>query len=237
MYDEHRRINIINLQEDASIWLNTLTIKEEGYTINKNCFCDPLWLRYGWQLQHLPTACECGAHFTMNHALSWKKGGFTSLRHNQIRDLTANLLSIICHDVLIEATLQQLTGESLHERTANIADRHAPILLLKGSGFLANNRVFNSMARWYGSQELIKAYEINEREKKRQYNEQILEVERGSFTPLVMTVLGGMGRESSKFYSRLSESIAEKRRVIQCDRNWTTENVTCASRLFGCVSR
>ena len=75
------------------------------------------------------------------------------------------------------------------------------------------------MARWYGSQELTKAYEINEREKKRQYNEQILEVERGSFTPLVMTVLGGMGRESSKFYSRLSESIAEKRRVIQCDKN------------------
>ena len=68
------------------------------------------------------------------------------------------------------------------------------------------------MVRWYGSQELIKAYEINEREKKRQYNERILHVEHGSFTPLVMTALGGMGREASKFYSPLSESIVEKRK-------------------------
>ena len=68
------------------------------------------------------------------------------------------------------------------------------------------------MARRYGSQELTKAYEINEREKKRHYNEQILEVEHGSFTLLVMTTLDGMGREASKFYSRLSGSIAEKRK-------------------------
>ena len=68
------------------------------------------------------------------------------------------------------------------------------------------------MARRYESQELSKAYEIKEREKKRQYNERILEVEHGSFTPLIMTALGGMGREASKCYSRLSESIAEKRK-------------------------
>ena len=58
----------------------------------------------------------------MDHALSWKKEGFVSLRHNQIQDLTANLLKITCHDVLMEPILQQLTGESLHERTANITD-------------------------------------------------------------------------------------------------------------------
>ena len=55
------------------------------------------------------------------------------------------------------------------------------------------------------SQELTKAYKTNEREKKRQYNERILEVQHGSFTPLVMTALGGMGREASKFCSRLPE--------------------------------
>ena len=35
------------------------------------------------------------------------------------------------------------------------------------------------MAQRYGSQELTKAYKINEREKKRQCNERILEVEYG----------------------------------------------------------
>ena len=153
----------------------------------------------------------------MDHALSCKKGGFISLRHNQIRDLTANLLKTICHDVLIEPTLQELTGESLHERTANITDDARLDIAARGfwiSGQRAffDIRVFNPMARRYESQQLNKAYEINEREKKRQYNERILEVEHGSFTPLVMTALGGMGREASKFYSRLSESIAEKRK-------------------------
>ena len=42
--------------------------------------------------------------------------------------------------------------------------------------------------------------------KKRQYNQRILEAEHGSFTSLAMTVVGGMGREASKFHSRLSES-------------------------------
>ena len=38
-----------------------------------------------------------------------------------------------------------------------------------------------------------------------------MQVERGTFIPLVMPATGGMGRESSKFYSHLSELISEKR--------------------------
>ena len=173
------------------------------------------------------------------HALSCKKGGFISLRHNQIRDLTANLLKTICHDVLIEPTLQQLTGESLHERTANIT--HDACLDIAARGFWISGqraffdiRVFNPMARRYESQELNKAYEINEREKKRQYNERTLEVDHGSFTPLVMTALGGMGREASRFYSRLSESSAEKRKErYNVIKNWISRKISFA--LVNCV--
>ena len=56
-------------------------------------------------------------------------------------------------------------------------------------------RVLNPTARWYGSQELTKTYEKNEREMKRQYNERILEIEHGSFPPFVMAALGGIGRQ------------------------------------------
>ena len=42
------------------------------------------------------------------------------------------------------------------------------------------------------------------------YNEGILQVEHGSFTPLVMTANGGFARESAKFYARLAELIASK---------------------------
>ena len=86
---------------------------------------------------------------------------------------------------MIEPTLQQLTGESLHERTANITDDACTDIAARGfwsSGQQAffDIRVFNPMARRYGSQELNKAYKINEHEKKRQYNERNLEVEHGS---------------------------------------------------------
>ena len=47
--------------------------------------------------------------------------------------------------------------------------------------------------------------------KKKNYNERILQVEHGSFTPLVMTANGGFARESVKFYARLAELIASKR--------------------------
>ena len=36
--NEHRRLNEINQQQGAPTWFTTLPIKEEGYTINKNCF-------------------------------------------------------------------------------------------------------------------------------------------------------------------------------------------------------
>ena len=97
----------------------------------------------------------------MDHTLSYKKGSFISLCHNQIQDLTANILKIICRDVLIEATLQQLTGESLHERTTNITDEAcvdiaARRFWISGQWVFFDIRVFNPMARQYGSQELNK---------------------------------------------------------------------------------
>ena len=55
-------------------------------------------------------------------------------------------------------------------------------------------RVFNPTAKRYVNQELRKSYEVNEKEKKKQYIECILQVEHGIFTPLVMSVTCGMGR-------------------------------------------
>ena len=54
------------------------------------------------------------------------------------------------------------------------------------------------------------SYIINEKEKKRQYNRRILEVDRGSFTPLIFSTTGGMGRECSSFIHALATMLAEK---------------------------
>ena len=49
------------------------------------------------------------------------------------------------------------------------------------------------------------------KKKRRGYNERVIEIEHGSFTPLLMSATCGMGRECKKFYSCLAEMISVKR--------------------------
>ena len=70
--------------------------------------------------------------------------------------------------------------------------------------------VFNPNAQRYSKQTLKQCYSINENEKKRHYNTRIMEVDQGSFTPLVFTVAGGIGREVRAFYSRLATLLSLK---------------------------
>ena len=217
MNDQGIRLNKMNQETGASSWLTTLPLKDGGYTITKQCFWDLIRIRYGWELTRLAENCECGSKFTIEHALSCKKGGFVSLRHNQIRNITASLLKKVCHDVCLEPCLQQLTGELFNERMENKsddarADVSARSFWITGQTTFFDVRVFNPNAKRYVNQELSKAYDINEKEKKKQYNERILQVEHGTFTPLVMSASGGMSRECQKFYIRLAAMISEKRK-------------------------
>ena len=53
---------------------------------------------------------------------------------------------------------------------------------------------------------------MNQMRKKRKYNEIIIAVEHGSFTPIVFSAMGGMGRETQKYLNRIAECFAEKRK-------------------------
>ena len=88
-------------EKGASSWLTTLPLEEFGFTLHKGAFCDAIALRYGWQPSRCPSSCACGANFSVEHALSCPKGGFPIVRHNEIRNLAANLLTEVCHDVSV----------------------------------------------------------------------------------------------------------------------------------------
>ena len=45
--------------------------------------------------------------------------GFPSLQHNEVRDLTAKMMSEVCNNDSIEHRLQPLSGEALRFKTAN----------------------------------------------------------------------------------------------------------------------
>ena len=120
-------------KKGASSWLSTLPLECHGFALHKGDFCGAVALRYGWTPQNLPSNCVCGRSNTVEHALSCRNGAFPTIRHNNIRDLTAELMSEVCHDVSMEPSLQPLNEESLSIRTSN---RNAGARLdIKASGF------------------------------------------------------------------------------------------------------
>ena len=78
-------------EKGASTLLTSLPIQEFGFTLHKRAFQDAMALRYNWQPLRTPSTCACGTKFSIEHALSCPKGGFPSIRHDEVRDLTANL--------------------------------------------------------------------------------------------------------------------------------------------------
>ena len=67
------------------------------------------------------------------------------------------------------------------------------------------------------NKELKSLFDQNEKEKKRSYNERVLNVEKASFTPIVLATTGGMGNEAEKFHQRLAVLISQKRKENYAD--------------------
>ena len=153
-------------------------------------------MRYGWLPSRTPSHCACGSSFSVDHALSCAKGGFPSIRHNEVRDLTAELLTEVCHDVQVEPHLQSLNTETFHRKTANVQD--GARLDISMNGFWDGRfekcyidiRVFNSLAPSNSGSSLQSTYRKHESLKKRAYKSHLREVEHSSFTPLVFSASG-----------------------------------------------
>ena len=65
------------------------------------------------------------------------------------------------------------------------------------------------MQRVYSDLEPQQVYRLHENEKKRQYSSRVLDIEHGTFTPLIFTTTGG--KECLNYHSRLAELIAIKK--------------------------
>ena len=74
-------------------------------------------------------------------------------------------------------------------------------------------RVFNPSTQSNCHASLSSVYRKHEQEKRRQYDQRVREVEHTTFTPLVLSMTGGVGRATTTFYKRLASMIAEKRDV------------------------
>ena len=205
-------------EKGASAWLTSLPLAKYGFHLEKQAFRDAIRLRYGIPLSNLPMTCVCGASFSESHALSCSRGGFVIIRHNEIRDITHDLLKEVCHDVEKEPLLTDLSGETFQHKTANSSsearcDVSARGFWTRGNKAFLDIRVFNPLAKSHVKRSLDAVHKSHEAAKKREYNQRILQIEHGTFTPLVFSSLGGMSVECSRFYKQLNEKLAIKRDV------------------------
>ena len=211
--DTLKRLTLLNSEKGASIWLTTLPLQSCGYYLNKECFRDALCMRYGWRIPNMAAVCVCGSKNTMNHALICPRGGFVIKRHNEIRDLEAEMLDEVCTSVQKEPMLQPLTGEAVRGNQAEGArlDVSAVGFWRPSERMFADVRVFDPNCTTYKDTDPVKVYERHEREKKTEYLDRVINVERGSLTPLIFSTTGGWGKEASKFHKQLANLLAEKR--------------------------
>ena len=209
-------------EKGVSNWLNAYPLKEYGFNLNKQQFWDAISIRYGWPFSNLPTTCACDSKYDFQHGMSFKKGGLVSICHKHV----ANMLREVCNDVEVEAKLILLTGEQLQYRSAIAGDEarldiRARSFWVRGQEAFLDIRVFDPNANKNLNATLPRCHKINEKEKKRNYNNRILQIEHGTFTPLVFSIYGSMGREFAKFYSKLSELLSDKRKEsISLTVNW-----------------
>jgi hypothetical protein len=203
-------------EKGASSWVTARPLLDHSTVLHKGDFRDAIYLRYGWTPPKLPDKCTCGSKFSVEHSLSCLRGGFRTLMHNEVMYVYYDAMKEAGYkDVTWEPELQPLTGEKLKYKTGNSDDEaRSDIRVLS---FWKRMRraffditAFSPYASSYSNQSMPSLFRKAEQNKKRQYNDRILNVEHADFTPMVFATSGGMGPQASIVTKRLCEKLAEK---------------------------
>ena len=136
----------------------------------------------------------------------FQRGGFVIQRYNELRDLEAEMLRMVCNDVEVEPVLQEVTGKILNHGANKAPDArldiHARGFWERQRSAFFDVRLCHPNADSYRNLTPKQIYKKHENEKRR-YVEKVMGIEQGTFTPLVFTTTGGMTDEGVKYHSRL----------------------------------
>ena len=236
----HSKLNVtqqhareVAKEKGASSWLNTRPLETQGYHLSSSEFRDAVAMRMAWTPSDLPKTCHCGAGFSTRHALSCPLGGFPTLRHNETRDLLADVMTEACNSVAIEPVLTPVDGRAF-TCTSTTTDPNARVDIVAGGVWGGRFEraffdvcVFNAFAQSNAAKPLLSAYEHHERRKIAKYAERVREVEHGSFIPLVFSSSGGCGPTTMKTVKRLAFLLSEKRKMSYADSiNWLRRRIS-----------
>ena len=181
-----------------------IIIADQGLVLNKQKCRDSLRLRYNMPPSDLPSKCFCGEKYTVCHALSCKKGGFVVQRHGGVCNLLTSLIGKVCTKVEVEPQLQPLSNERFNLRRAVTSPQAR--LDFKAGGFWSCGvtAFFDVIVTYVNSKcnqgkTTTTIFKEQEEEKKQKYQQRVLDIEMGSFTPVVFGTKGGMGADCTAF--------------------------------------
>ena len=191
-----------------------LPLKDHGFQLNKREFWDALALRYNWHLDSVPVSCVCGKPFSADHAMVCSFGGFPTIRHNELRDITAELLTEVCYNVAVEPVLLLCPARSSARSTITSASARADV---RATGFWTRGRMHTLMSKCFtrthpptNTGPLQVCSRHTKPRKRLEYEERIVNVDHGSFTPLVFSSTGSAGPMADTFLQRLAGKLSEK---------------------------
>ena len=219
--EKMQRILELSQEKGSGAWLTAQPIQSLGYTLNKQEFRDSVCLWYGWNIPNTPRYCQCKAENDIDHVLNCKMGGYVSMRHNRVRDLEATLMKEVCHNVQTEPELLSITQDDPN-RSGNTAEKARCDVAGVGvwgayeKTFL-DIRIMHPNSRSYLNKPIKDVYASHEQKKKRLYNERVLQIEQGSFTPIVGSTFGGWGMEAERHHKRIATLIAAKKNEEYAD--------------------
>ena len=148
--------------------------------------------------------------------LSCKKWGFVAQRHGNVRDFLLTLLCKVCHNVqAAQPQLIPLNDEQFNLKSTTTSQDAR--LDIKAGGFWQRGvtaffdvRVSHVNSKCNQNKTTSTTFKEQEQEKKRKYQQRILDVEMGTFTPLIFGTNGGMDVECQIFLKALTEKLAKK---------------------------
>ena len=204
----------------SGAWLTRLPSQYEGTQLTRDEWHDNVSLRYGMRPANLPQQCDgCGANFNVRHALTCKKGGLVTWRHNDARDEWAWLCRKALPDSSVgtEPYIHYGAGLRAGQRGAHAGDTGADGVQegsddlggeargdVSARGFYARRRVCifdirvtDTDAASYGNRSPAKVLANAEKEKEDKYGKACKDRQR-DFAPMVYSVDGLPGKTAKR---------------------------------------
>ena len=210
-----KRAIIAAEEKGSSSWLTALPLADFGFHYRRESFrMLSICAMDGPHLSFLHSTCVV-THLTSTTLC--RAPTVVTLVYATGQRLLGELLDETCSNVCLEPILKPIDGEQLRRATNTADDARLDI---KAGGFWSANRyecayfdirVFYPQVRSYRHRTLEQLYRSHGQDKRRDYEDRVRNVERGTFTPLVFSATGGAGPAATTFLKRLADKVAEKR--------------------------